>query len=429
MSTKHLSRRDVLRAAGVALALPWLEAMRPRTARGDDKFPRRLVTFYVPDGFLMDRFTPVDDGANYTLPAMMSSLAPHRADLQILTNLGNPPAAVHGTLGSHSTGVSSLLTVHAASPTTGGALAAGISIDQILAKAWRGKTRLPSLEVGTNQKGRTSTAEKLPVSYAEHLSWAGPDQPMPKELNARGAFGRLFGGASVVVGKSVLDYVLDQANDLHGQLGAVDQKKLDQYLTSVRELEQRLDAPAPKGVNVDPATINKDVGDMAGQVRSMLDVIALALATDATRVVTYMFSEPLADAVYDFLGMNEGHHALSHHGGDAAKKAAVDQISTWEMTQLAYLLGKLKGMTEGGGSVLDNSIVYFTSDVGDGALHLHSPLPVIVAGRGGGALHPGRHLVLPNNPPLANLYASFFAALGVPQATLDGMAVTPIDGL
>jgi hypothetical protein len=429
MSWQPLSRRAVLRGSGLALALPWLEAMMPRKAKATG-FPTRFMSFYVPNGIFMQRWVPPTTGPGYALSPLLHSLADLKNDFLVLGNVANPAAFTPDALGgNHSCGLSSMLTVTPPKLTTGSDVEAGISIDQIMANALRGKTRFASLELGSTLPEDTPAGEvKWSSIYVRHIAWTGPTTPLPKELNARAAFDRLFASArgSSAPNKSVLDYVMNSTARLQRQLGTSDRQKLDSYLTAVREVETRVGVALPVG---DDAQISADMHDLPAQVKSMLDVIALAFQTDSTRVITYMFGDATSVATYGFLGLTDPHHFLSHHGGDLVKLEKIFSINQWEVQQLGYLLRKLKAMPEGDGSVLDHSMIYFSSEVADGDHHNHDDLPIIVAGRGGGAFSPGRHIRYADAPPLANLYASFFQAMGLPQTTLAGQPVTPLGQL
>jgi hypothetical protein len=433
MSWKPISRRTMLRGAGVAVALPWLEAMWPRRQARAQSFPKRFMTYYVPNGLYMEKWIPTNTGANYTPSPLLQQLAAVQPDFLVLSNIANPPAFMTVTEGGgHSCGAGALLTLQHPHKTLGSDIQAGVSIDQIMANAWRGKTRFPSLELGSVDIADYVDGESNWSSvYVRHLSWTGPSSPLPKELNARAAFDRLFNasgaGGARPPSKSLLDFVMDDASTLQRQLGSTDAHKLDDYLSSVRDVELQLGGTQPQ-VGGEQG-ISADRSDLPGQVKSMLDVIALAFQTDSTRVITYMFGNGTSGAAYGFLGLTEPHHFLSHHDNDPAKLAKIATINTWEVQQLAYLLQKLKAMPEGDGSVLDNSIVYFTSEIGDGQNHTHDNLPILVAGRAGGAFAPGRHVAYADNPPLANLYAAFFQALDLPQTTLAGQPTTPLGQL
>jgi hypothetical protein len=413
------------------MALPLLDAMRPRRSRADAASPKRFFTFFVPNGLYMERWAPPsnDIGADYTLTPLLEPLRELKNDFLILGNISNPPS-VPGGPGDHACGTAAMLSAHKPRKTDGSDIEGGITVDQIVANAWKGQTRFASLELAAVDPKDFGVGESgwNPV-YARNLSWGGPQQPMPREMNARKAFERLFSdgtGTRRYPKKSVLDTVLGQANSLQSKLGTNDRRKVDEYLTSVREVESRLDGPLPGQPG---AEISADRNDLRGQLKGMLDVAVLAFQADLTRVATLMLGQGASDASYDFLGFSDSHHYLSHHGGDEEKLEKIAKINRWEVEQLAYFLTKMKGIQEGEGNLLDHSIVLFSSEIGDGNSHSHMLVPVLVAGRGDGALSPGRHLFYEDNPPLERLHASMLEALGVPLSTIDGRPVTPLPQL
>ena len=426
MSRFQLSRRTMLRASGVALSLPFLEAMIPRTAHAQAGKALRLVGWYLPNGYyrtttggtLKDDWTPSGTGTNYTLSPILQPLVPFKSDVQVLTGIRNPPAELSNISCGHARGTGSFLSC--ISPGGAGTLG-GLSMDQAAAAQLKQFTRYPSIELGTDSDGGD-----VPIRSA--IAWADANTPLAKETRAGSLFDRLFAGpeANLTMAerqkrlfyrKSVLDSVLASANGLKAKLGSGDQQKLDGYLNGVRELEQRLAAPAGTAACM-PGTRPPPTGDIRTQVKQLIDVMVLAFQCDVTRVSTFMFDRAGSDLAFPFLTangapINAGWHGTSHHHGVASNLAQLKSILIWQMEQFAYFLGKLKAIDEGGESVLAKSCIFLSSEIGDGDLHEHKNLPVIIAGGAGGALSPGKHLVFSNEPHKSDLFLTLLKSVGV----------------
>lgn len=435
---KNLSRRTVLRGLGTAMALPWLEAMSPAAELASPSGPaslrpKRLAFLYVPNGVHMEDWTPKQEGAGFTLPSTLELLNPFKDQLLVLTGLGQHNAQALGDgPGDHARSLSCFLTGTHPFKTDGANIRAGISVDQVAAKKIGGQTRLPSLELGIERGGQSGNCDSgYSCAYSSNISWRSPSTPMAKEINPRLVFDRLFasrrdrGGTAAerlrreLYQKSIIDFVLEDAQQLRGRLGMNDRRKIDEYLTSVREIEQRIaradtspSEPA-KGV-ARPSGIPKDYGD---HIRLMFDLMVLAFQGDVTRISTFMYANEGSNRAYPFIKVPEGHHDLSHHGGDPKKHEKLKKINRFHIEQFAYFLGKLKEVREGEHTLLDNIMVVYGSGIGDGNRHNHDDLPVLLAGKGGGALKTGRHLKY-SPRPLNNLYLSILDRVGV---TVDSL--------
>ncbi|WP_164012493.1 DUF1552 domain-containing protein [Pyxidicoccus trucidator] len=435
MSKKfQLSRRTLLRGAGALMALPVLEQMLPGTARAaTGPVPRRLAVFYTPNGIHMPKWTPTGTGANWALTPTLAPLAAVKSDLLVLSGLANFPGLPDGD-GHHAAGTAAFLSCAKAFKTEGTDFKAGISMDQVIARslAARKATRFASLELGNDAgKGIGNCDSGYACPYANNIAWAGPTTPVAKETRPKAAFDRLFAGfdpgasqATVekrrAYGKSIIDFVREDANSLKTQLGSSDLRKLDEYFTSVRDLEKQVEAIEADGPSCNPGTAPADNEDPRVKTKAMMDLIVLAFQCDLTRVATFMLANARSNKVYGFLGLSGGHHTYSHHQKVQANYDALSIIDRWEVEQYAYLLQRMKGIQEADGkTLLDNSMVYFSSEVADGNSHEHKNLPVLLAGSGGGALTPGRH-VRYNGAPLANLYISLMQAMGVSGITTFG---------
>jgi hypothetical protein len=428
-----LSRRSALKGLGTLIALPLLDAMQVRAQAAAPT--TRFFAFYVPNGMRMSAWTPSSEGA-LNVNALPPILAPLAAagvatDVNVLSGVDNFAAFAQGDgPGDHARGTGCFLTANHLRKTEGADIDNGISVDQVIANAVRGQTRFASLELGCEGGGSTGGCDSgYSCAYSRNISWSGPATPMPKEVNPRNAFDRLFAGVDATetaeararrirLKQSVLDYAKDDANRLKARLGTRDRAKLDEYLTGVRDIEQRLDGPA--GAECVPPTRPDGVpGDTTAYVRLMLDIAATSFACDTTRVATFMLGNGGSGRSFPFLGVNDAHHEISHHQGDTAKEEKLQIIDTWEVEQLAYFLARLKGIEENGSNVLANSAVFFSSEIEDGNSHFHGNLPILVGGQGGGAWTSGRHIAFPDGTPIANLFLTFINACGA-QATSFG---------
>jgi hypothetical protein len=439
MKRPHLSRRALLRGAGAALALPWLEAMTPRTRGGFATPPTRLAYIYVPNGVDASGWTPSVVGSGFELPEILEPLAPYRDDLLVLSGLALDPARDHGDGGGdHARAMASFLTGVHPRKTGGADLRAGISADQVAAAAIGQATRFPSLEIGCEAGGDAGRCDHgYSCAYQVNLSWRGHATPATKEVDPALVFDRLFGqrqGGDATRrnrrDRSLLDFVASDARQLRGQLGTADQRKLDEYLTSVREVERRVGQAAPE-VAMHDRTFKRPAGipaDYAEHLRLMADLLVLAFQTDLTRVATHVFANDGSNRPYRMIGIGDGHHDLSHHGGEASRLAKIRSINRFHVEQLAYLLGRLKATPEGDGSLLDHCMIVYGSGISEGNAHRHDNLPILVAGRGSGTLSPGRHVSYRAETPLANLHLALLERMGVPVPRL-GDSTEPLPGL
>ena len=433
----RLSRRTVLRGLGTGIALPWLEAMAPAASAALElelgspsgpgaPRPRRMAFLYVPNGVHMAAWRPKEEGAGFTLPPTLEPLKPFQQELLVLTGLAQHNSEALGDgAGDHARALTCFLTGVHPLKTDGANIHAGISADQVAAQKVGGQTRLPSLELGIERGGQSGNCDSgYSCAYSSNISWRSPTTPMAKEINPRSVFDRLFAGRGKtgssaerqkqeLYEKSILDFALEDAQQLRGRIGLNDRRKLDEYLTSLREIEKRIartdDAKSdlPPGF-ARPAGIPQDY---AQHVRLMFDIMALAFQTDTTRVCTFMYANEGSTRPYPSIGVPEGHHDLSHHGGDPKKHAQLKKINRFHIEQLAYLLGKLSAIREGEHSVLDNTMIVYGSGISDGDRHNHDDLPVLVAGKGGGTIKPGRHIKY-SPQPLNNLYLSLLDRAG-----------------
>jgi hypothetical protein len=431
---RHVSRRTVLRGLGAAVALPWLEAMGPLNAwaasdPASTKAPNRLAVLYVPNGKNMADWTPKGEGKDFELPSILQPLAPVKEDLLVLTGLTADKARANGDGGGdHARALSAFLTGCQPRKTDGTDIRAGTSVDQVAAARVGDATRLPSLEIGCEQGSMAGNCDSgYSCVYSSTMSWRSATQPLPKEVNPKLVFERLFGSGPDALRvkrdekrKSVLDFVRADAGDLRNQLGATDQRKLDEYFSAVRDIEQRI-ARAEKLPPVKTPDMARPAGAPASfeeHLKLMCDLLVLAFQADVTRVCTFVFANEGSNRPYSFIGVREGHHDLSHHENKAEKKDKIRQINTFHTKQLAYLLTKLKATKEGDGTLLDHCMIAYGSGNSDGNRHNHDDLPVLVAGKGCGTIKTGRHLVYSKETPLNNLWLSLLDRMSVKVQTL-----------
>jgi hypothetical protein len=432
---RRISRRTVLRGLGASIALPLLEAMKPQTLRAGvgarDGLPLRMAFVYVPNGVHLPDWTPQTTGAHFELPLILEPLRAVKDDLLVLSGLTlNPARALGDGGGDHARAMASFLTGRHPRKTDGANLCAGISVDQLAARSVGQSNRFPSLEIGCEGgKNGGECDHGYSCAYQSNLSWQSESAPVAKEINPRLVFDRLFGGAqnrdraedvarSDRRLKSVLDYVGEEARKLSASLGGSDRRKLDEYLTGVREVERRIEQSRPV-VKLGGSKFTRPLGvpaDIEEHLRLMADLVALAFQSDLTRIATFVFANDGSNRSYHDIGVPDGHHDLSHHGGDQVKREKIRKINRFHVAQLAYLLRKLKSMPEGDGTLLDQSMILYGSGISDGNTHSHNDLPILLAGKANGTIKTGRHVRVPNETPLTNLYVSMLNRMGVKTA-------------
>lgn len=435
MSAKRLSRRTVLRASGVCLALPLLEAMAPHMRSAMAMAPTgklRMGFFYVPNGKHMPDWTPTDEGPNYQLTKTLEALAPFRKKVSVLTGLTLDGARAHGDGGGdHARSGAAFLTGAHPRKTDGADIQNGISVDQVAAQEVGSETRFASLELGLEGSAQSGNCDSgYSCAYSSNLSWRNSTSPLAKENNPAALFDRLF-GSNQSNGKvaedskdnaqryrrSILDSVLEEANGLKRSLGQSDQRKLDEYMYSVREVENRLGRSdlvvKTDGDRVDyarPAGVPKELDE---HCKIMLDLYTLALQTDSTRIISFMFANEGSNRAYTQVEISEGHHELSHHGKSAEKQEKIAKINRYHMSKLAYLLTKLDAVQEGERTLLDNCMLIYGSGISDGDRHNHDDLPILFCGTAAGRVRQAAHIKYAKETPLCNLYLWMLSQMGV----------------
>ena len=430
---KPLSRRTLLRGAGAALALPWLEAMSSAAPAKDPlrlaEPPLRTVFLFMPNGVRPDYWTPAGDGEDYEFTPHLKPLESLKNDILLLENLWHK-----NTVGrnGHWPKVPAWLSGGFVERSTGRDLDAGAtSADQLLAQRIGDRTPLPSFELGIDvpRTGIDTAGGGFARMYGSFISWRDPHTPVPKEIIPQLAFDRLFRGAKGPVVSSVdpnhpavlnslqrdttsvLDLVMEDTRAVKRRASGADLSKLDEYFESVRSVEQRLEAslrPQKRWINQGKPPVERPAAGIPEthqeHVRLMLDILLLALWSDSTRVASFMFGDAQTQQDYSFLpGVKGGFHSISHHRNETTQREQYEKIVTWHTEQLAWFLDRAKQFDEGGTSVLDNSMILFGSSLKDGNRHDPENLPLILAGRGKGSLRPGRRLRAPEKTPMCNL--------------------------
>lgn len=478
-ASSPLSRRTVLRGLGAAMALPWLESMVPDriVLAGRRSFagvatdvavgvgsagasPLRCAFVFIPNGVDPAAWLPAPGAEAGELPSSLEPLAALRGRFSLLQGLAHRNAQALGDgPGDHARSAACFLTGAHPTKTAGSDIAAGVSIDQVLARRIGACTALPSLELGCEPALQSGNCDSgYSCAYSANISWRTPGQPMLKEISPRAVFERLFAvgpahesaealGRRLAARRSILDYARSDALRLRERLGTADRGRLEEYLDGLRALERRIEsierargggaddarpaaAARPSAIasipsashhdhdapELDAAAMRTPPGvpeDYREHVRLMNDLLVLAFKADRTRVASFMLANEGSNRSFPFLGVAEGHHHLSHHGGDASMIEKVRRINRFQCELFADLLAKLDGCREGDGTLLDRSMVVFGSAIADGNRHNHDDLPVILAGGGAGTLSPGRNIRTAAGTPMCNLFVSMLRRAGL----------------
>jgi len=429
ISKKALSRRTVLRGMGGAVALPLLDAMipaLPAAANTPARPVRRLGVVYHPNGVIYDRWLPKGIGARFELSPTLAPLQPFREQLTVLTGLYSDQAEALGDGGGdHSRASGTYLTgVHVRKSDS--AVENGISMDQIAAKALENETQLSSLQLTVDENSLVGPCDiGYGCAYSSTLSWLTPTLPLMAENNPRVVFQRLFGSsdstdprvrtARLSRDKSLLDSVTDRLQQLQQKLGTSDNRKVNDYLTSIRDVERRIQKAEEQRTKELP-----DVDQPAGipdgfepHVQLLYDLQVLAYQADLTRVVTFMYGREQTGRPYPQIGVPEPHHSISHHQNDAVKMEKCSAIQVYHVKLFADYLEKLRSTPDGEGSLLDHVIILYGAGLSNSDRHSHGPLPTLLLGGGAGAIKGGRHLVYAEHTPLTNLQVTLLDKMGV----------------
>jgi hypothetical protein len=420
ISKKHLSRRTFLRGAGVAIGLPLLDAMVPSLtalAQTAAAAKPRLGFLYLPHGAIMEQWTPATEGTGFELPPILKPLAPFQKHLTVVSGLQNKPTIAPP--------------VHALNPGTWLSCVtpratqepfAGITIDQMAAARIGQDTPLPSLEVATEGRGGGGACDRnYGCSYGGTISFRTPSTPLPMEADPRKLFERLFGQGDTPAERtaitrqysSILDLVSREAADLQRSLDAPDRARLGDYLESVREIERRVQKMEAQDLS-SLALPDVPVGTTFDQrLNLMFDMLALSWQANLTRVFTFMMAAEGSNVTYNHVGVSDAFHPLSHHQNDKARKERLVRIQTYHTQAFAKFLAKLAALPDGEGTMLDNSILLYGSNMSNSNAHDEFPLPTLVLGRAAGKIKGGQHLRYPDRTPLANLHLTLLDRAGI----------------
>jgi hypothetical protein len=418
---------------GTLIALPSLESLLPapvaRAAEKAGRFPTRMAFVYSPNGKNMDHWRPSGEGAGYTLSRALQPLAAHRQDFSVISGLELETANANGDGGGdHARANAAFLTGCQPRKTAGADIRASVSVDQVAADHLGHLSRLPSLEISCDEARKAGNCDSgYSCAYQFNLAWKSESMPLTPERDPKSVFDRLFGTGEeardaaaaarrTAENRSVLDFVMEDTRDLQRQLGRRDQEKLDEYLTSLRQIERRIGDASQSARQLPPGTKRPDGIPASYQehIRLMYDLLVLAFQTDSTRIGTFLLAHDGSNRTFPEVGVNDAHHGFSHHQHNPEKLEMLARVDEFYSTQFAYFLDRLKSIKEGDGTLLDHSMIVFGGGISDPDRHNHNDLPILLAGRGGGALTPGRHIVLPDETPLTNLYLSMLDRLGVP---------------
>ena len=434
MTPMSLPRRTVLRGIGAIVSLPLLDAMVPALTamtKTAARPVRRLGFVYVPNGVIMDKFTPAEVGAAFTFTPILKPLEPFRDQVIVLSGLGSKPAEPQGDgPGDHARAGTAWLSATHAKPSEGADLRAGKTVDQIIADKLGTETQLRSLELAVDDVSEIvgNCDSGYSCAYTNTLSWRTGTTPLPMQTNPRVVFERLFGDggsperrvAQARADRSILDSITEAAGRFQKRLGPQDRGRVGEYLDGIRELERRIQS-VEEHIEENPNVPEPPIGvpdEVDEHIRLMLDLQVLAYQADVTRVCTFMMGREISQRTYGMIGVPEPHHGLSHHGGDQQKIDKLIKIDTYHVSLLAYYLDKLRSTNDGDGSLLDHSVILYGGCISNGNAHSHSPLPAVLAGGGAGQLRGGRHLQYPVDTPLANLLLNLSDTFGVELKSL-----------
>jgi len=443
ITKKKLSRRTLLRGMGsAAIALPFLDAMSPAMA-ATTKMPVRMAFFYVPNGMILDGWNPNYEGKLQELPRALKALEPFRDDMIHLGNLThNTGRALLDGAGDHGRCCGSYLTGIQVKKSMV-EIKNGISFDQIVANRIGKQTRFPSLELGMEDARQAGDCDSgYSCAYTNNLAWRNETQPLPPILDPRALFERLFGTGLPMTPeervrqskyrRSILDFVTADTHKLESTLGPTDRRKLDEYLSSIREVERQIARAENDNAQIDPK-MDKPYGipaDFAEHFKMMSNMMAIALQADQTRIVTFLMTREGSSRPYRELGIPDGHHPLTHHRNQAELMEKVRMINAYHVQQFASFIEKLKSTKEGDGNMLDNSMIVYGAGLSDGNAHTHEDLPTIIVGKGGdNYIKTGRRMLVRRETPMCNLFLTMMDRMGVHDVENFGDSTGKLEGL
>jgi hypothetical protein len=448
ITRKALPRRTILKGMGTALALPLLDGMVPAlTAQGQTAAAsvKRFGAIYVPNGMIMNEWTPALEGPGFAFTPILKPLEPFSDRLVVLTGMNSkPPALKPGEdPGVHARASTRFLTGMPPKFTTGSDLLAGTSMDQILAKAIGQETQFASLELSMESTESAGTCNPgFSCAYTSTIAWRSPTTPLPMENNPRTVFERLFGdsgstnararAARLQQDRSILDSITERVRVLVRELGGGDRSKLEEYLDAVRDVERRIQHAEARNRELPAIDHPAGIPDTFEEhAKLMYDLQLLAYQSDVTRVITFMMGREFTGRQYPEIGVPDAHHPISHHQGDREKLAKLAKINTFHTSLFAYFLAKLRTTQDGDGTLLDHLSLVYGAGMSEPNSHSPENLPILLAGGGAARFTPGRHIRYPKDTPLANLHVTLLHRFDVPvdrlgDSTADAVEVTTL---
>lgn len=437
ITKKHLERRMFLRGMGAAIALPMLDAMTPALASAATTASTnagvRLAFAYVPNGVTIKEWTPAATGKDFEFTRILKPLEPFREQMMVLTGLDHHNAeALQDGAGDHARAGACFLTGVHPKKTAGADIHAGISVDQVAAKSIGATTRLASLELSCEDSRIVGNCDSgYSCAYTNSISWRSETTPNPPETNPRMVFERLFGtedfsldpatrARRAMMRRSILDAVNSRTKQLENELGAADRRKIDEYMTGIREVERRIQLAEGDQRKFTPS-LEKPAGipvTYGEYAKLMFDLQVLAFQSDLTRVTTIQLGREGSVRTYAEAGVPDPHHPLSHHRNIPENVEKLTKINTYHATLFAYFLDRLRNTKDGDATLLDRCAIVYGSAICDGNAHSHTNLPVVLAGGGNGKLKPGRHITFETGTPMTNLYLSLLDRINVPMEKL-----------
>jgi hypothetical protein len=431
ITKKHLARRTFLRGMGVTLALPLLESMVPARTLLAQTAARplpRLGFVYVPHGAIMTEWTPDTAGAGFEFKSILKPLEAYRENVNIISGLGHAAADSSAV---HSLSPTTWLSGVRPKKTQGVDAYAGVTADQIAAQTIGQESILPSMELATeDHSGLIGSCDRdYGCIYMNTLSWRTPTTPLPMEINPRKVFERMFGAGGSVEqrlarsreDRSILDAIRTEASTLQVQLGPADRHTLDQYLENVREIERRIQLAEQSQGDEDLLLPERPSGipfHYEDHIKLMYDLLALAYQANLTRVATFMVSREVSNRTYPQVGVTDGHHAISHHQNRAEAMEKNVRIQTYNVNLFKYFLDRLENTPDGDGTLLDNSLILYGSNMSTSNAHDHFPLPNVLVGGRGVKMRGGQHLKYADRTPMANLLVTMLDKVGVREERL-----------
>ena len=419
LTKNHLSRRTLLRGAGAAVALPFLDSMVPAQTR-TPKGTLRAGFIYVPHGAILPQWTPIGDGADFKFSRILKPLEPFRDRVTVVTG-----CAINAENGH---AISNSMWLNGVKPAHGTEIRSGTTVDQLIAAKIGQDTTYPSLELATEDHSAElgSCGGDYACAYMNTISWRNPTTPNPMELNPRVVFERLFGGDGATAEEraarlrdnlSLLDGVTANARTLAQSLDARDRARLTDYLDNVREVERRIAQAEKKNSTSELAAPETPAGipdSFEEHAKLMFDLWALAFQGDITRVTSFMMARELSTRTYPQIGVAEGHHPVSHHQNVPEQIEKHAKINTYHVSLFAGFLDKLRNSPDGDGNILDHSMILYGSGMSNGNVHSHDILPAVIAGGAAGRLKGNRHVKVPLMTPLSNVLVSLLEKAGLP---------------